>query len=289
MLPVEFDANFAEAQKFYGPIATMVHMKDLGKTGRSTKIVTSDDTASTMTYLAETGATSGIEQDPTVLSNIPAGTDSLVSTVIFSKQEAADASDFGEYISRIAGIRISRAIEYAILTAQDNGSNSALPNSPAGGLLAAAPAGVTMTSGTLSTGPTYANMAGLAGSVDHAYRVNGSYLVSQSVHDFLVAQVDTTGRPLYKFDRDTGKLMVAGRPVEVASNDITKTANTASSPIALFGDYSRAYALIQGPKTIRILTERYADQNLLAAVIYTRLASSTLVTNAVKSLVSAAS
>lgn len=286
-IPQEFESAWVSAQKFYGPIATLVKSADQ-TTGRARKFPVSDDTASTMSYVAEDGSTSGVEEDPTLFSQIPGTTDSLVTTVLYSFQELSDAFSLESFIQNIAGIRVARAVEYALTLGKDNGTTTQLPNSPTGGLLGNVSAGVTAGSGTLAAGPTYAQLSALSGSVDHAYRVNGAYMASPSVFNFLVEQVDTTGRPLYKFDPNTGLLIVAGKPLCV--NAAMQAYNTASSPIVLFGDFSRAYAYLNGGGIrIKILSERYADQMLGAAVIYHRLAAATLVSNAVKSLVTAAS
>jgi HK97 family phage major capsid protein len=67
--------------------------------------------------------------------------------------------------------------------------------------------------------------------------------------------------------------------------------NTASSPAVLFGDFSRAYAYLNGGGIrIRVLRERYvADSMEAAALIYHRLGAAKLISGSVKSLVTAAS
>ena len=286
-IPQEFESAYVSALKFYGPIAALVKSADQS-TGRARKFPVSDDTASTMSYLAEDGSSSGLEEDPALFSQIPGTTDSLVTTVLYSFQELNDAFSLESFISDVAGIRVGRAVEYALTLGKDNGTNTALPNSPAGGLLGNVTAGITGTAGTLAAGPTYSLLSQLSASVDHAYRINGAFMASPSVFDFLVEQVESTGRPLYKFDPNSGLLIVAGKPLYV--NAAMPSYNAASSPVVLFGDFSRAYAYLNGGGIrIKILSERYADQMLGAAVIYHRLAAATLVSNAVKSLVTAAS
>ena len=114
-------------------------------------------------------------------------------------------------------------------------------------------------------------------------------MASPSVFDFLVAQVDTTGRPLYhKFDPNTDLLLVAGKPLYI--NNAMPAYNTASSPIVLFGDFSRSLAYLDGAgMRIKILNERYADTLESAALIYQRIGSAALLSTAVKSLVTSAS
>ena len=111
---------------------------------------------------------------------------------------------------------------------------------------------------------------------------------SPSVFDYLVGQVDSTGRPLYKFDPATGLLQIAGKPLYV--NNAMAAYNAVSSPVVLFGDYSRSYAYLNGGgMKIRIHKERYADTLEIAAVIYQRIGAASLLSGAVKALVTAAS
>jgi HK97 family phage major capsid protein len=282
LLAPTFQADIDTAVKYIGPVSSLISVSRQ-ETGVGRKIPTSDDTAAYMQYLPEIGSVAPLEQDPTLFSTLQPGSDMLISTVLYSKQEANDAEDIGKFIADIAGIRVARGLEYAVTKGIDNSpSHNVLPNSPTGGLLGSVSAGVT---GAALTGPTYANLTALKASVDHAYRIgpNHGYMVNQTTHDYLVAQVDTTGRPLYKFDSNTGLLMVAGSPVYI--NTALASYSTPSSPVALYGDYSKSYRLINaGGIRVRILTERYADQFLNAALIYQRVQGAKLFSNAVKSL-----
>jgi HK97 family phage major capsid protein len=207
--------------------------------------------------------------------------------VKYSFQEAEDADDFEQFIHDLAFVRAARAIEYSLTLGKDSGSNTQLPSSISGGWLAGLTAGVTQMSGELSAGPTYAQLTALAGSVDHSYYVNGAFMASPSVFNFLVAQVTTTGAPLYNFD-DDGNLLIAGKKLWV--NAAMPAYNAASSTIVAFGDYSRSLAYLNGGGVqIRILKERFADTLEGAALIHTRLGSAALLPGAVKALVTAAS
>ena len=287
LVPAAFESDIATAVKFIGPVSSLVSVSHQ-PTGAGRKIPTSDDTAAYMTYLPETGATSSLEADPTLFSTLQPGSDTLISTVLYSKQEAADADDIGKFLADLAAVRVARGLEFAVTKATDNSpSHNVLPNSPTGGLLGGISAGVT---GAALTGPTYANLTALRASVDNAYRVgpNHGFMVNQTTHDYLVAQVDTTGRPLYKFDPNTNLLMIAGSPTYI--NTALASYTAASSPVVLFGDYSKNYRLIDaGGIRVRVLTERYADQFLNQALFYTRVQGARLFSNSVKSLVTASS
>jgi HK97 family phage major capsid protein len=284
LIPQEFSQAYTSALKFYGPIATLVN-QDNDSTGRPRKLTISDDTAATMKYLPLDGSSTGVEADPTLHSTI-VGTDSLTTVVKFSLQLLEDSFSLESFIRDIAGLRVARSVEYALTLGKDNYANTALPNSPTGGLLGNVPTGATTAS--LAGGIGYSDLVNLMSSLDHAYYVNGAFMASPSVFQTLVGQKDSTGRPYYKFDPATGLLQIAGKPLYV--NNAMPAYGTASSPVVLFGDFSRAYAYQNGGgMRIRVLSERYIDTFEGAAVIYHRLGAATLVSGAVKCLMTAGS
>jgi HK97 family phage major capsid protein len=284
-----FDDVFLESSLFYGPIWNLIHRKDT-TSGNPVKFVTTDPTNQTFSLITTEGSTStsGVAQQPTMLSNIT-DTDTLVSSFIYSTQEASDAFDLTEFLTRNAGLAVSRAREQSIVNAITNdGSATALPSSPSGGLLAAVTAGVTQTGGTLAAGITYAQLSALAGSVDRSYYATGAFMASPSVETFLRSQVSTTGKPLYKIG-DDGLLIIAGRKLFPCA---AMPANgTASSKLVLFGDYSKAYSVLNAGVRIKIIgNDESPALTMLTreAVIWTRLGAAAGVSNAVKALVSAA-
>ena len=243
----------------------------------------SDDTSATMSYISESGDSTSTAADPTLVSYIPA-TDALVTTVKYSMQMLEDANSFEAFIRDVAGMRVARSIEYALTKGKDNGTNTALPNSPVGGLLGSVTTGATQTA--LGDGIGYDKLTALAASVDHRYYVNGSFMGSPSVFQHLLGQKDSTGRPFYNVDPATGLLLINGKVLHI--NAAMPAFNAASSPVVLFGDFSRAYAYVGTGISIRVLRERYvADSFEGAAVIYHRLGAAKLMSGAVKSLVTA--
>lgn len=286
-----FDEAFIEASKFFGPIFNLVHRKDTA-TGEPTKFVVTDGTNQTFSLLTEgTTSANSVAQQPTVFSDIK-DTDTLVSSVIYSTQEADDAFDLTDFLMRIMGLAVSRARETAItLGTTNDGTNTVLPNA-AGGFLASASvtAGVTQTAGQLAAGPTYAQLSALAGSVDRSYYQSGSFMASPSVETFLRSQVDTTGRPLYPIDANTGLLTIAGRTLY--PNAAMPAAGTASSKLIVFGDYSKAWNVQNAGIRLKVISN---DENpnlsflTRELVAWTRIGQSAGLSNAVKALVSASS
>jgi HK97 family phage major capsid protein len=291
-----FDSVFTEAAKYYGPVWNMVNRKD-NTSGNPTKFPITSDVDRTFSLNSE-GTTSSlsVNQTPAVFSNVT-NTDTLISSVVYSIQEMEDFSSsvggIEKWLTGIMGVAASRAWEQAVTLATTNdGSNAALPSSTTGGLLALAAqnVGVTQTAGTLSAGPTTAQLQALAGSVDRAYYQNGSFMTSPSVETFLRSQVDNTGRQLYCIDPDTGYLRIAGRLV--VPNVAMPVLGTASKPLVIFGDMSKAWNVLNAGLKFKVVTYDGSaaltfDTNELIA--YSRFGQSAGVSNAVASLISAAS
>jgi HK97 family phage major capsid protein len=284
-----FDDTFIEASKFSGNIFDLVHRKDAA-TGEPTKFVVTDGTNQTFSLLSEgTTSAKSVAQTPTVFSDIT-GTDTLVSSVVYSVQELEDASDVISFLNRIAGNAVLRAWEHAItLGTTNDGSSTALPNSPTGGFLGFVVEGAT--TATLAAGIGYTDLVNLAGSVDHSYYVNGSYMASPSVFQYLLGQKDSTSRPYYNVDPDTGLLMINGKPLYV--NAAMPAYNAAGSPVCLFGQFSNAWNVLNAGLRLKVIGNNDESPALSfltrELIIWTRLGQSAGLNNAVKSLVTAAS
>jgi HK97 family phage major capsid protein len=282
-----FDDVFIEASKYYGPIFNMVHRKD-AETGDPTKFVVSDSTNQNFTLLAEGSSASGIKQQPTLFSDI-VDTDSLVSSFVYSVQEASDSFDLFSFLNRQAGMAVGRMREKLVTLGQD-GPGTTLPNS-AGGLLANVPTGVTSPSGTLAAGPSYQELVALGGSVDRSYWVNGSYMASPSVETFLRQQVTTTGSPFYPLDPDTGLILISGRPL--IPNASMPPIGTPSAPIVTFGTYDAFWNVLNTGIRIKVIGNSDGNPSLAfltrQMVIWTRVGQSIGLSNSVKALVSSSS
>jgi HK97 family phage major capsid protein len=290
LISQSFSQVFLEASKYNGPVFDLVHRID-SEIGEPRKFVITDSTTQTMSLLSQgTTSASSKAQTPTVFSDIT-DTDTLITSVIYSVQESDDASSLEDFLNRTATLAVARAREVATtLGITNDGTSTALPNSPAGGLLASVGSGVVQSAGTLAAGITYAQLSALAGSVDRSYYANGAFMASPSVETALRSQVDSTGRPLYQVG-DDGLLIIAGR--KLYPNSAMAASGTASAKLVLFGDFSRAYSLlsVDGVK-IKILSNNSSPNLALLTremLIYTRLGATTGVSNAVKALVSAAS
>jgi HK97 family phage major capsid protein len=291
-----FEDVFVQAAKYYGPVWNMVNRKD-NTAGNPTKFPVTSDVDRTFSLNTE-GTTSSlsVNQDPTVFSHVT-NTDTIISSTIYSIQEMEDFSSsvggIEKWLMGLMGVAVSRAWETAVtLSTTNDGTNTALPSSTAGGLLAVAAAnpGVTQTTGELAAGPTTAQLQALAGSVDRSYYQNGSFMTSPSVETFLRSQVDSTGRQLYCIDPETGYLRIAGRLV--VPNVAMPALGTASKPLVIFGDYSKAWNVLNAGLKFKVVSfdgSPVLTIDTREIIAYSRFGQSAGVSNAVASLISAAS
>ncbi len=254
------------------------------------KFSISDDTATTMGYVAETADSTSTNEDPTLRSVTITGTDTLIASVRYSKQLGMDAWDFPTFLSRNAASRVARAVEHALTTGKAQDGTTVLPNQTTGGLLSFVQTGVT--TATLAAGVGEEDLLNLYTSVDGAYQETGVWMLSPSARKVLLGIKDGFGRPLLTFDSQDGLARLFGRPVYLNNSMPQVTSGgsfVASAPFALFGDFSRAYAMIGGETRIQVLTERFATTYENLALIHVRLGGVGLLPNAVSKLVLAAS
>lgn len=285
LVPQTFQGDFAFSQKLIGPIGSLVTVATQSD-GASRKFPSVDDTASTANYLPEIGSSSSLSEDAALFSNVKA-LDTILTKLTYSYQMLQDGFDFSQFVNKLAGIRMARAVEYVLSLGAANGNPGiAMPNQPTGGILGQVSTGLTASSGTLAAPPLFSLLGELKAEVDMAYQVTGSFMVAPATYNYMEQLTDTVGAPVFRHN-DQGQLVAYGRPVY--TNAAMKEFNTASSPIALFGDYSYLAAMVNTPVRIKPMLETHSDVLVGEAIVYQRLGSTITVANAVKSLVSAAS
>jgi HK97 family phage major capsid protein len=285
LVPQGYDEVWTDALSTVSPIVSLVHSK-LSPDGRPWKQVIVDPTAQYLTLVGESNSTTSISQTPSLSSNIT-NQDSLVGRVNVSWQELDDSFNLESWLRSTASVVVGKSLERAILRSQD-GAGTTLPNSPTGGLLAAAPTGFTQSH--LADGIPYATVRSLISSLEHVYMrgLNSGLLGSQSVHDYFAAQVDSTGRELYHRDPNTGNLLLNGYQLYVANNTAAPAYNAASSNVLLAGDFSRAWGIAYTDVRFRVVDIN--PQTLTSTVLfYVRMGGTALLPSAVKALTTAAS
>ena len=287
LIAEDFQSAWTAATKQYGPLLSLIRM--VTKTdGSPTRVPLADPTSQTLTYLAEDASTSGIEQDATTALLLPY-TDTLVSFTKASLQLFEDAEVTGglEGFIRenLMGI-VARGLEQAVLSGTD-GSDTDLPNNP--GYLNSAVTGATMAG---VSAITYVDLQALWASLDASYRSapGAAWYASQVSHDKIAGILDSENRPIFKYD-DAGLLRVFGKPVYIAGTSSgMPSIGTASSPVVLLGDFSRAIVAVQRPMETRVLRERFiADSMEYGYVSHARIGSAVGIADAVKALVTPAS
>lgn len=285
VVPQGFDEIWADALATVSPIMNLIHSK-VSPDFRPWKQVTFDATGQYLTLVGESNSTTGISQTPTVGSNIT-NQDYLVGRTDVSWQMLDDSFNLESWLRSTAAVIIGRSLERAILSATD-GAGTVLPNSPAGGLLKSSPSGFTQAH--LADGIPYASIRSLISSLEHVYMrgPKSGLLASQSVHDYLAAQVDTTGRELYHRDPNSGNLLLNGYQLYVANNAAAPAYNAPSSNVLLAGDFERAYGVASSD--VRFKVVNINPQTLTSTVLfYVSLGATALLPNAVKALTTAAS
>ena len=290
LVPQEYLGDWIQALKWFSPVTALV-TNIRQNPPRVTKIPVVDDTAAVGTFLPDTteAFTSPNTTTTPSVDSLVTGSDALVTSLRYSVMWRDDTFDFTNFLQRVISPRVSRILELAILKGVD-GHGTALTNSPTGGLVSAVQSSG-IVQANLTTVPTYTQLAALAGSVDKAYRADpdAGFLVGENTYTALTQVLDSTGRPLYEHDSNSGRLMIAGKPVYVASEAAMPDYTTASSSSVLFGSFAHLYATIQSDIRIQILRERFSDVMEQAAVISVRLGAAALLANSVKAITTPAS
>jgi HK97 family phage major capsid protein len=291
LVPQAFDTDWAEALKQASGIDQLVHRYGSGESFRPVKTVQVDTTSTNLAYVPEIGSTTtNALQTPALLSQIQ-NADNLVLRTTLSWQELDDAFDVLGWLKRSIAPIVSRGLSWAILTGTDPATSTALANSPAGGLTAFAPTGVTGASGSLATGPNYAELIALRSSVgSYAYQFTpkSGFVASEVTHNFLAAQLNSIGEPLYKRCPDTNLLMIAGSLLYVAQAGSMPAFNVAGSKAVLFGAWDRAYAFVQTNPKFQVL-QINPQQMTTDVIIRLRFGSVGLYSNAASAFTTAAS
>ena len=276
----EIYQQWTTATRWTSPLVGMVTRWDRNGHPQYVKTSIIDDTGASqkMSLVVEGGSTSAIEADPTITVEVN-GSDVILSKIRYSVELEEDAFAFQNFLNTTAAARVSRGLSYVLTTGKDEGTGTAMPNSVTGGLLtSAAVAGTATTVNQIS----YTDLVTtLKGSLDESYRQNAVYMASQSAHDYLEAQVDGEGRPLYKHDPE-GYILIAGQRLYINSAMVFTTA----APAVLYGQFSKALGFLDGGS--RFMTVREApglvEHRLAELNIYSRIGSAPLLTSAVKSL-----
>jgi HK97 family phage major capsid protein len=256
IIPQEFYNELIAGKKFIGALLDSCHKKTTPGNGAPMKIGYENDTANTITVVAEN--TTVTEADP-VLSGIIQSTDTLATLIKVSKQELADAGfDLPALFRDRLGKRYKRGLEHFI--GNGDGSNIA-------GLIT----GITVFTTTAApAGPGYPDFVACQDQLDPIYEPTAAWYMHKKTRTYVMGLLDTLNRPLFLPNPQTGMLdQILGFAVKLTAE--LPSATTAGAFGVVFGDMDEGYLLRDdGEMTIQRLDERYADQLMVGFLGYTR-------------------
>lgn len=245
------------------------------ESGASLPIPTDNDTSNEGAILSENTATA--EQDVSFGAvNLGAHTYSSKMIRVPNQLLQDSAFDLNAYLARKLGERVAR-IQNRHFTV---GTGASQPT----GVVTASALGVTAASATDITAD---EMIDLMHSVDPAYRANARYMFNDGTLKVLKKKKDGDGQYLWLSGlavREPDTIM--GKPYTINQH---MASIATGNKVALFGDFSKYYIRrVAGVQVLR-LTERYADYNQTAFLMFAR-ADGALVdagTNPIKHLINA--
>jgi HK97 family phage major capsid protein len=258
MVPASFVAKLTQVQKYAGGMRGLADVLRVA-TGRSAPSPVTDDTANAAVIVNENTTLSPLDtaftsvgmQPRTYAANLIRASHQLVNDASFDLEtELADV-----FVRRLDRGQAPHFI---------NGTGGTQPT----GVLPGATVGVTLPTGNTTT-MTYAGLEALYFSLDRAYRENGTWVVADNTLKAILTIVDGAGRPVIPYPQSPGDPFVLfGRPIVTDPN---MPVPAASAKTILFGDWSRAYRIIDvGAPVIRRLQERYAEVLQVAYMGYQR-------------------
>jgi len=226
-------------------------------TGARIDFPTNNDTGNVGVLLAENAAAG--EQD-TVFASTPLDAYTYTSKIVRVSNQLIEDSDFDimSYISTIGAERIGRGTNAAFTT----GDGSSKP----AGFITGATSGVTA-AGT--TAVTFDEIIGLEHSVDKSYRNGAAFTFNDATFAAIKKLKDGDGN--YLWSSPNGRDGVAGTILgyKYAVNQSMASMATGTKAIA-FGNFSKFMIRDAGTPLILRLSERYAEYNQTAFLMFTR-------------------
>ena len=202
------------------------------------------------------------------------------ATVKASRQLFDDSAfDLTDVITKSAGKQLSYTLDAGIFAGTDAGGNAL---SHQANLLANVTVGTTTP--TLANGIGEQDLAALVESIPSVYWSGASFVMNAATYLTLVQAKDSAGRRLYKELGDNPPHLWQW-PVLISNSLPSVGAST--TPVQ-FGAFKNVFLALVG-LSVKVLTERFADQNLLGYQLYSQFASTLLVPNSIRSLKIAAS
>jgi len=268
IVPQEFYPELISGKKFIGAITGSVRKKVTAGNGAPMKIGLENDTANTITVMAEN--TDVTETDPT-LSGFIGSTDTLATLILISKQELADsafplASIFRDRLTK----RYARGIENFLVNGNSSNIASILAG-PFGGAQGSTFGTDTYFISASNAGPGYEDFNTVEGLLDPIYEENAAFYMHKSTRVYVAGLLDTLNRPLFQPNPQSGMLdQILGYPIKLSA--YMPIGTTASAQGVLFGDAEEGYLLrTDGDMVVQRLDERFATKLMVGFLAYTRV------------------
>lgn len=269
IVPQEFYPELISGKKFIGQLVGSVRKKVTPGNGAPMKIGLENDTANTITIMAED--TDVTETDPS-LNGFVGSTDTGATLILISKQELADsgfplATIFRDRLTK----RYARGLENFI--ANGDGANvQALLGSggPFGGTAGTTFGVDTYNVTATNAGPGYEDFNSCEGLLDPIYEENAAWFMHKSTRVYVAGLLDTLNRPLFQPNPQSGMLdQILGYPIKLTAYYPLGT--TAGANAVTFGDHEEGYLLrTDGDLVVQRLDERFATKLMVGFLAYTR-------------------
>ena len=182
--------------------------------------------------------------------------------------------DIEGFVTRKLGERLGRAISAAFTTGDGNDKPNGVVTAAASGKVASA-----------TTALTFDELLDLKHAVDPAYRINGRWMLHDSVLKYIkqLSIGTTDARPLWQPSVIVGEpATIDGDPYVVNQNMASSL--TASAKTVLYGDFTNYWIRRARDITLFRLNERYAEYYQVGFMAFMRVDGDLMDTTAVKVL-----
>lgn len=261
-----------EIKKHFYPVLEQLTVVER-KNSSPLQLASEDSTSLFLKAGAEAAAPA--ESDPTMAKTI-LDFDVVTATTKVSKQLISDSAfDLTQVITKSGGKQLAYTLDKAIFANTDAGGNAL---SHQANLLSTVSVGTTTAS--VAAGIGEGDLAAVVESVDNLYWPDASFVMSPSTYLTLLQQKDGSGRRFWPELGDPDQPRLWQFPVYLSSSLPNVAAN--AIPV-MFGAFSNVVLAYQG-LGLTILRERFADQNLLGYQLYSRISSTLVVPNSLRSI-----
>jgi HK97 family phage major capsid protein len=254
LVPVTTGPEIEKKMKSVGQILTVLRNIN-SSTGEPINWPTSDDTAEKGEFINENGA---VSQSNPVFGNVPVSAFQWSSKQVLVPLRLLQDSKFDVvgHLTECFGIRAGRGFSDRVM------------NDPTDGLLNIT--GLGSQTSASATVLNYFEPLALQGTIDLAYNINATYVMSQKTYLGYRACVSTTGQALWPAaDYNSG--MFHGKPF-ILCQDMPSFGTTGNKYV-MYGDFSKVLWRTAGPMSVFRFSELFMNNLQQGFQAYQRIAS----------------